>query len=235
MEYINPRSAHATEAVAYDEGLRAYMIKVYNLMAIALAVTGVVAFGVSSSEALIGLIFNTPLKWVVMFAPLVFVIVFSMKIDSMSPSAAQATLWAFSAVMGVSMSWIFLAYTGASIAKVFFITASMFGAMSLYGYTTKRDLTGMGSFLFMGLIGIILASIVNIFLASPGLDFAISIIAVIVFVGLTAYDTQRIKSMYYYSTDGTTLSRFAVRGALSLYMDFINLFIQMLRFFGERR
>ena len=193
-----PRLAQAQVGVErIDEGLRSYMLQVYNYMGLGLAITGVVAFLVAATPALYEPIFTTPLKWVVMLAPLGFVFFLGAKIQTMSVSAAQLTFWAFAAVMGLSMASIFLVFTGASIARVFFITAAMFGAMSLYGYTTKRDLSGWGSFLFMGLIGIIIAALVNIFLASAALQFAVSVIGVLVFTGLTAYDTQRIKEMYY--------------------------------------
>ncbi len=180
-----------------DEGLRRYMLSVYNYMGLGLAITGLVAFLVASTPSLYVPIFTSPLKWVVMLAPLGFVFFLGAKIRTLSVGAAQMTFWAFAAVMGLSMASIFLVFTGDSIARVFFITAGMFGAMSLYGYTTKRDLSAWGSFLFMGLIGIIIASVVNLFMASSALHFAISVIGVLVFTGLTAYDTQRIKEVYY--------------------------------------
>ncbi|MCH9019348.1 MAG: Bax inhibitor-1/YccA family protein [Proteobacteria bacterium] len=217
-----------------DEGLRAYMLGVYNYMASGLALTGVVAFIVANTPFLMNAIFGTPLLWVVMLAPLGVVLFMSARIQTMSASAAQATFWVFAVLMGMSLASIFIVYTGASIARVFFITASVFGAMSIYGYTTKRDLTGWGSFLFMGLIGIIIASIVNWFLASSALDFAISVIGVLVFVGLTAYDTQNIKSMYVASDGTAVVTKKAIMGALRLYLDFINLFLMLLRLFGNR-
>jgi hypothetical protein len=230
------RSSFASSAsTTYDVGLREYMLKVYNNMGFALLISGLVSFLVANSPSLMKAIFGTPLQWLVLFAPLIFVFVFSAKINKISAGSAQNYLWAFAALMGLSLAPLFIVYTGASIAKVFFITASLFGAMSLYGYTTKKDLTGMGSFLMMGLIGIVIASLVNIFLKSSGLDFVISIIGVIIFTGLTAYDTQRIKSMYYQFSDGESISKAATMGALALYMDFINLFIMMLKFFGDRR
>lgn len=227
--------ASAAAGVSYDAGLRAYMVKVYNFMSIALGISGAVAFMVSSSPALMGAIFGTPLAWVVMLAPLGFVIFLGAKMQTVSAEKAKNYLWIFAGLMGVSLSTIFVAYTNASIARVFFISAATFGSMSLYGYTTKKDLTGMGSFLFMGLIGLIIASIVNIFLKSSALDFALSAIGVLIFIGLTAYDTQRIKQNYYRSADSDMTSKLAVMGALSLYMDFINLFLMMLRMFGDRR
>jgi hypothetical protein len=231
-----PRVAQAQIGVErIDEGLRSYLLQVYNYMGLGLAITGVVAFLVAATPALYEPIFTTPLKWVVMLAPLGFVFVLSAKIQTMSLSAAQITFWAFAAVMGLSMASIFLVFTGASIARVFFITAAMFGAMSLYGYTTKRDLSGWGSFLFMGLIGIIIAMLVNLFLASAAVHFAISVIGVLVFTGLTAYDTQRIKEMYYELDASDVATRKAIMGALSLYLNFINLFMMLLHLFGTAR
>jgi uncharacterized protein len=231
-----PRGAQAQIGVErVDEGLRSYLLQVYNYMGLGLAITGVVAFLVAATPALYEPIFTTPLKWVVMLAPLGFVFFLGAKIHTMSVSAAQITFWAFAAVMGLSMASIFLVFTGASIARVFFITAAMFGAMSLYGYTTKRDLSGWGSFLFMGLIGIIIASLVNLFLASAALHFAVSVIGVLVFTGLTAYDTQRIKEMYYELDASDVATRKAIMGALSLYLDFINMFMMLLHLFGSTR
>ena len=231
-----PRLAQAQVGVErIDEGLRSYMLQVYNYMGLGLAITGVVAFLVAATPALYEPIFTTPLKWVVMLAPLGFVFFLGAKIQTMSVSAAQLTFWAFAAVMGLSMASIFLVFTGASIARVFFITAAMFGAMSLYGYTTKRDLSGWGSFLFMGLIGIIIAALVNIFLASAALQFAVSVIGVLVFTGLTAYDTQRIKEMYYELDAADVATRTAIMGALSLYLNFINMFMMLLNLFGTTR
>ncbi len=227
--------ASAASGVSYDMGLRAYMVKVYNYMAAALGISGAVAFLASTSPALMQAIFGTPLSWVVMLAPLGFVMFFSYKLNSISAAKAKSYLWIYSALMGLSLSFIFIAYTGASVARIFFISASTFGAMSLYGYSTKKDLSGMGSFLMMGLIGLIIASLVNIFLKSSALEFALSAIGVLIFIGLTAYDTQRIKQAYYHTSDEESLGKMAVMGALSLYMDFINLFLMMLRMFGDRR
>jgi hypothetical protein len=227
--------ASTASKTTYDVGLRTYMVKVYNFMSIALGISGAVAFLVSSSPALMSLFFGTPLAWVVMLAPLGFVFFFSYKLASISAEKAKAYLWIYSALMGLSLSTIFVVYTGASIARVFFISASVFGAMSLYGYSTKKDLTNFGSFLIMGLIGIMIASIINIFLKSSAFEFAISLIGVFVFIGLTAYDTQRIKQAYYQTGDEEMTSKMAVMGALNLYMDFINLFLMLLRFFGDRR
>lgn len=221
---------------AYDAGLREYMLKVYNYMATALGISGAVAFITAHTPALFNLIFGTPLAFVVMFAPLIFVFYMGAKIHTMSVGKAKNCLWIFSTLMGLSLSTILVSYTGTSVARVFFITATMFGSMSLYGYTTKKDLTGMGSFLFMGLIGIILASVVNLFLQSSGLHFAISVIGVFIFIGLTAYDTQKLKQIYYQTSgNAEMLSRSAVMGALNLYLDFINLFIMMMHLMGDRR
>ncbi len=235
-----------TRAVEMDAGLRAYMLKIYNYMASALALTGIVALFTANSEAMLRLFYATNemgqltgmsgLGWIVAFAPLIMIMTMSFGLNRMSLGALQATFWGFAAVMGLSLSSVFLVYTGTSIARVFFITAGTFGGMSLYGYTTKRDLSGFGSFLIMGLIGLILASLVNIFLQSSALAFATSVIGVLIFVGLTAYDTQKLKSMYYQlSGTGELMAKMSIMGAVNLYMDFINMFLYMLRFFGERR
>ena len=231
-----PRLAQAQVGVErIDEGLRSYMLQVYNYMGLGLAITGAVAFLVAAAPALYVPIFTSPLKWVVMLAPLGFVFFLGARINHMSVSAAQLTFWLFAAVMGLSMASIFLVFTHESIARVFFITAATFGAMSLYGYTTSRDLSGWGSFLFMGLIGIIIASLVNIFVGSSALQFAVSVIGVLVFTGLTAYDTQRIKEMYYEMDAADVATRKAIMGALSLYLSFINLFMMLLQLFGTQR
>jgi len=231
-----------------DQGLRSYMLKVYNYMASGVLLTGVVALVLfqlavitGPGGEIIGLtnlgnaIYNSALMWVLMLAPLGVVLYMSFGIKNMSAAKAQTTFWIFASLMGASLSSIFLVYTGTSITRVFFITAGTFGAMSIYGYTTKRDLTKLGSFLMMGLIGIIIASIVNIFLKSSMMYFVISIIGVLVFVGLTAYDTQKIKNMYLASDNNEMIGKKAVMGALTLYLDFINLFIMLLRLFGQRR
>jgi FtsH-binding integral membrane protein len=204
-------------------------------MGLGLAITGLVAYLVAATPALYEPIFGTPLKWVVMLAPLGFVFFLGAKIRTMSVGAAQLTFWLFAATMGLSLASIFLVFTGESIARVFFITAGTFGAMSLYGYTTRRDLSAWGSFLFMGLIGIIIAMLVNLFIASSALHFAISVIGVLVFTGLTAYDTQRIKEMYYEVDASDVVARKAIMGALSLYLDFINMFVMLLHLFGATR
>ena len=229
-------TASGTRTSSFDPALRDYMAKVYNLMAIALIISGAVAFLVANSPQLLNLIFNTPLRWVIMFAPLGFVIFINAKINSISAKKAQTYLWIFAGLMGASISWILIAYTKESLARVFFITSAVFGSMSIYGYSTKKDLTSLGSFLMMGLIGIIIASIVNIFLHSSALHFAVSFIGVLIFVGFTAYDTQSIKRQYYaLGGAGETANKAAILGALRLYIDFINLFIMLLQFFGDRR
>ncbi len=224
-----------TTDVAIDAGLRQHMLRVYNYMGSGLALTGIVAYVVANTPALVQAIFGTPLQWVVMLAPLAFVMVLSFGINRLSFFTAQAIFWAFAVAMGASMASIFLVFTGASVARVFFITAGTFAAMSLYGYTTKTDLSKFGSFLLMGLIGIIIASLVNLFVQSSALHFAISVIGVLVFVGLTAYDTQRIKEAYLESDDGETMGKKALMGALSLYLDFINLFMLLMQLLGQRR
>jgi hypothetical protein len=223
------------QTAAIDQGLRAYMLKVYNYMGSGLALTGIVALLVASSETLMQAIFGTPLQWVVMLAPLGLVLLLGFRLQKMSLSAVQATFWVFAALMGASLASIFVVYTGVSIARTFFICAATFGAMSLYGYTTKRDLTGMGSFLMMGLFGLIIAGLVNIFLQSTMMQLVISAVGVLVFVGLTAYDTQKVKEMYFEADDDVVYGKKAIMAALTLYMDFINLFLMLLRFFGDRR
>jgi len=222
------------EQAAIDEGLRQHMLRVYNFMMLGLVVTGVVAYFVSTDHQLMMTLFATPLKWVVMLSPFAFVLVLSFGIQRLSAGAAQLVFWAFCATMGLSLATIFVVFTGTSIARVFFITAGMFAATSLWGYTTKRDLPGFGSFLFMGLIGIVIAGFVNIFVGSSALQFAISVIGVLVFTGLTAYDTQNIKEMYTESAGAEANHKLAVMGALSLYLNFINLFMMLLQLFGDR-
>ena len=245
---LNKVKAATQTAVVMDEGLRAYMLKVYNYMATGVLLTGIVAlisFNISvvtdASGAIVSFtefgntLFFSGFKWLVMLAPLGIVFYMSFGINKMSSSKAQTVFWIFAALMGLSLSWILLVYTGKSVARVFFITSATFGAMSLYGYTTKRDLTKLGSFLMMGLIGIIIASLINIFMKSSMMYFVISILGVLIFVGLTAYDTQKIKNMYVESDSGELIGKKAVMGALTLYLDFINLFIMLLRLFGQRR
>jgi FtsH-binding integral membrane protein len=217
-----------------DAGLRAHMQRIYGYMAGGLALTGLVAY-LAAASGFYQSIAATPLIWLVMLAPLGFVLVLSFGIQRMAAGTAMLLFWLYAAVMGLSLGGIFLVFTGESIARVFFITAATFGAMSLYGYTTRSDLSRFGSFLIMGLIGIVIASLVNIFIGSSALQFAISIIGVIVFVGLTAYDTQRIKQIYLESDTGEIAGKKAVLGALTLYLDFINLFMMLLQLFGHRR
>ena len=233
-EYDWQRGAATPDRVLFDEGLRQHMLRVYNYMGLGLVMTGLVAFIVGTTPALYVPIFSTPLKWVVMLAPLAFVFIFSFRMESMSASGAQTLFWAFCAVMGLSLASIFLVFTGTSIARTFFIAAAMFGAMSLYGYTTKRDLSQFGSFLIMGLIGVVIASLVNLFLASNALQFAISVIGIVVFVGLTAWDTQSIKEQYAENFDAESKQKLAVFGAFSLYLNFINIFQLLLNFTGQR-
>ena len=230
--YVTQAGAAAADI---DVGLRQYMLKVYNYMTGGLVLTGVIAYFVANSPTILRAIYGTPLQWVVMLAPIGFAMLFGFRIQKMSASSAQLLYWVFAAVMGLSLSFIFLAYTGASVARVFFITAGTFAGMSFYGYTTKRDLAAMGSFMFMGLIGVVLASLVNIFLASSALQFAISVIGVVVFVGLTAWDTQRIKEMYSAADTSEVGTKKAILGAFQLYLDFINLFIMLLQLMGNRR
>lgn len=224
------------QAAEVDVGLRQYMLQVYNYMASGVALTGIVAYLLASTPAAMNAIFGNPiLPWVVMLAPIGLAFYFGARIHAMSFAAAQVIFWVFAGLMGLSLSTVFLVYTGESIARVFFITAATFGAMSLYGYTTKRDLSRFGSFLLMGLIGIIIASVVNIFVGSSALQFAVSVIGVLLFVGLTAYDTQRIKEMYWEADDRETHGKKAIMGALNLYLDFINLFVLLLQLMGARR
>ena len=255
--YASPfgRAAARADTAAVDAGLRSYMLRIYNYMTIGLAITGLAALGVymaavtpeaTGAAARIGnsyltpfgyAMFVSPLKWVFMLAPLVMVFAISFGINRLKPATAQLLFWAFAALMGVSLSSIFLVYTHTSITRVFFITAASFGALSLYGYTTKRDLTGMGSFLMMGLFGLIIASLVNIFVASSMLQFIVSVVGVLIFAGLTAWDTQRLKNDYMYgyaSQGGDMAERAAITGALSLYLNFINLFTLLLQLLGQR-
>ena len=247
--------AGARAEAGIDQGLRSYMLGVYNYMTIGLALTGFLALATvmlatttdpNSAVASLGngrmltqlgvAIYGSPLKWVVMLAPLGMVFWLSFRIQSMSAGAARTLFLVYASVMGISLSSIFLVYTPGSIAQVFFITAGTFGALSLFGYTTKKDPSGWGSFLFIGLIGIVIASLVNIFMASSALQFAISVIGVLVFAGLTAYDTQQIKEMYYEGDSGEVATKKSVMGALRLYLDFINLFIMILQLLaGGRR
>ena len=263
------RSVGRAEAAEIDQGLRAYMLHIYNYMVIGLAITGFAALGIymlsvtgdlsnaayvlrggSVAPAVAGMalqsrdilltnigytLFVSPLKWVVMLAPLGLVFVLSFGIDRMRPATGQLLFWLYAALVGVSLATIFLVFTHTSIVRVFFITAASFGALSLWGYATQRDLSGFGSFLIMGVFGIIIAGVVNIFLASSALQFVISVVGVLVFAGLTAYDTQRLKSEYIYGAmQGEVAERSAIMGALSLYLDFLNLFTLLLQLLGQR-
>jgi len=240
---IAARSGYgAGTAAVVDAGLRAYMIRVYNYMASGVALTGVVAwltYGAAVQDGKLTsfgqTLFSGPVTIVLFLATLGIVFFMSFRIDRLSPSTAFMMFMGYAALLGLMLSSVFLVYTGASITRTFFISAASFGALSLYGYTTQRDLSPIGSFLIMGVIGLVLAMVVNIFLKSTGLDFVISAVGVLIFAGLTAWDTQRIKEMYSVQDDGTVAGRKAVMGALTLYLDFINLFLFMLRFLGDRR
>ncbi|MFA7431638.1 MAG: Bax inhibitor-1/YccA family protein [Rhodospirillaceae bacterium] len=236
-KYMTGVGSRADSAAAIDEGLRKYMLGVYNYMASGVALTGIVAWLVANTA--ISSVFFTPtgvspLMWVAIFAPIGLVLFMSARISHMKASTAQGLFWAYAALNGISLSLIFVAYTDESIARVFFITAATFAGLSLWGYTTKRDLSGMGSFLFMGLIGIIIASVVNIFLGSSMLQWILSVAGVLVFAGLTAYDTQQIKEMYFEGDGSEAAAKKSVMGALRLYLDFINMFVMLMHLFGNR-
>ncbi len=228
-------TAAGTQSAAYDAGLRSYMLSVYNYMASGVMLTGIVAL-LFAQSGYAQSIMGGPgiLKYVIMFSPLAFVMALSFGINRMSTAAAQATFWGFATVMGLSMSTIFLVYTGTSIAQTFFATAGAFAGLSLWGYTTKKDLTGMGTFLIMGVVGLLIASIINIFMQSSTFSLVISFIGVLLFAGLTAYDTQRIKSMYSYVAGTDMMGKTVIMGALSLYLDFVNMFQFLLSFMGSR-
>ncbi len=233
------RTGAGTRVEGIDQGLRAFMLGVYNNMALGLAITGLVAYGTyawaASNPAVAQTLYGSPLRWVIMLAPLAFVFGLSAAVHRMQPGTARMVFFAFAAVMGLSLSSIFIVFTGESIARTFFITAASFGALSLFGYTTKKDLSGFGSFLIMGVFGLIIAMIVNLFLQSTGLQFAISALGVLIFAGLTAYDTQRLKYTYdVVAGDAAAAGRASILGALTLYLDFINLFTFLLQFMGNR-
>jgi len=242
-QYETARTVGGVRTAAVDEGLRAHMNKVYGTMSVGMLITFAVAWAVGTSPALLA-VFRDPvtlqpniLGWIVMFAPLAMVFGFGAMINRFSAAAAQTFFYAFAAVMGLSLSWIFVAFTGLSIANVFLITSIAFAGLSLYGYTTKKDLSGWGTFLVMGVIGLLVAMIVNLFLQSPAIMFAISILGVLIFAGLTAYDTQRIKSEYVAHAqhgDSEWLGKAAIMGALNLYLNFINMFMFLLQLFGSR-
>ena len=228
-----------TARVGIDEGLRAFMLGIYNNMALGLAITAIAALATNymavTNPAVAQALYGSPLKWVVMFAPLVFVFAFSASVNKMQPAKARLVFFAFAAVMGVSISWIFLVFTGASITQTFFVTSAAFAGLSLWGYTTKKDISAWGSFLIMGVIGLILAMVVNLFLQSSALQFAVSGLGVLIFAGLTAYDTQNLKNTYdLVAGDATAAGRVSVIGALRLYLDFLNLFMFLLQFMGNR-
>jgi FtsH-binding integral membrane protein len=238
---VNTAATVGVPRAARDAGLRSYMLSVYNYMASGVLLTGIVALGFANSS-LINLIVNpatgqaTPLLWIALFAPLAIVFALSFGINRISAGTAQALFWVYAGLVGVQFSTLFLVYTGVSIAQTFFAVAASFLGLSLWGYTTKRDLSGMGSFLIMGVVGIFVALLVNLFLRSPALDLAVSAIGVLLFAGLTAYDTQKIKSIYFaVAGNGEALAKTAVIGALNLYLDFINMFLFLLRFMGDRR
>ena len=233
MENITPFT-RTTRATAYDEGLRSYMLGIYRNMGIGLAITGLVALAIAASPPLVALIFGTPLKWVAMFAPLAFIFFFQFRIERMTTTGARTAFYAFAAVMGVSMASIFLVFTGTSIASAFFTAAAMFAGLSLWGYTTKRDLTRFSTFLFVGLIAVFLASMVNLFLGSGLLQIVLSIVGVAVFAGLTAWDTQRLKSEYFAYAGHEAAGKLAIMGALSLYLNLINMFQLLLGLFGQQ-
>ncbi|MDA8230893.1 MAG: Bax inhibitor-1/YccA family protein [Magnetospirillum sp.] len=228
-------STAQAEAAQIDVGLRQYMLGVYNYMASGLALTGIVALLVASSPAATQLIFGTPLRWVVILAPLALVFFLGVRISQMQVSTAKGLFWVYSALMGASLASVFLVYTGESIARVFFITAASFAGLSLYGYTTRRSLSAFGSFLIMGLWGIIIAGLVNMFLHSAAIQFVTSAAGVLIFAGLTAWDTQKIKEMYWEGDGYDIAAKKSVMGALALYLDFVNLFLFMLQFLGVRR
>lgn len=237
--------SNAIVGAEYDAGLRAYMLSIYAYMTGGLVLTGLVALFSAQSATVLHAMYSfqgnaivgmKPLAWIVTFAPLGLVMFLSFGLQRMSLVTAQLSYWAYAAIMGLSLSTIFLIYTGQSIASVFFITAGTFGGMSFYGYTTKRDLSGLGSLLMMGLLGVIIASVVNMFLKSSALQFGLSVVGVLVFVGLTAYDTQKLKLLYASLTEKTEgAGKIVILGALTLYLDFINLFLQLLYLFGDRR
>jgi len=237
---FDPRTTGANTATvgvpraARDAGLRSYMLSVYNYMASGVLLTGIVAL-LFASSGLAAQVLMTPLRWLIILAPLGFVMAMSFGLNRMKTSTLQALFWAFAVTMGLSMSSIFLVYTGVSIAQTFFAVAAGFAGLSLYGYTTKRDLSGFGTFLIMGVVGLLVAMLINIFLQSPAMMLAISAIGVLLFAGLTAYDTQRIKSMYAYVAGSDMMGKVVIMGALSLYLDFINMFMFLLQFMGQRR
>ncbi|MEM7703429.1 MAG: Bax inhibitor-1/YccA family protein [Pseudomonadota bacterium] len=228
-----PRAGGEVAGVAYDEGLRSYMLSIYNYMASGVMLTGIVAL-LSANSGLTQMVYGTPLQWVVMLAPLAFIMVMSFGLNKISKPVLNVLFWAFATVMGISMSSIFLIYTNESIALTFFATAGAFAGLSLFGYTTKKDLSGFGTFLVMGVIGLIIAMVLNMFLQSGTLAFVISGLGVLIFAGLTAYDTQRLKEQYAYLRGTEFMGKAVIMGALNLYLDFINMFMFLLNFLGSR-
>jgi uncharacterized protein len=232
---VRPTSVGAS-AAAYDAGLRSYMLSVYNYMASGVLLTGIVSLVFANSAAAPAILFGPGLlKYLIMFSPLAFVMVLSFGINRLSTGAAQALFWGFATVMGLSMASIFFVYTGTSIAQTFFATAAAFAGLSLYGYTTKRDLSAFGTFLVMGVVGLLVAMLINMFLQSSAMSLVISFVGVLLFAGLTAYDTQRIKSLYYHVAGTDMMGKTVIMGALSLYLDFVNMFTFLLQFMGDRR
>jgi len=236
MDLSRFQTSTQAKSASYDLGLRDFMIGVYNNMFIGILITGFVGFFISTSPALLNAIHGTGLRYVIMLAPFAIIIMFSAKMATASYSTLRGMFWLYASLMGAMLSYIFIAYTGASIVRTLFITASMFGAMSLYGYTTKKDLTSIGSFLFMGLIGIVIMSLVNLFMQSSAVHYMISFVAIIIFTGLTAHHTQSLKATYYQLGGTSEMAKKAgISGALSLYMNFLNIFIHLLQFIGDRR
>ena len=231
---VDPAIAVGVPRAARDAGLRSYMLSVYNYMASGVLLTGIVAL-LFANSGMAAQVMATPLRWVIMLAPLAFVMVMSFGINRISTGTLQVLFWAFATAMGLSMSTIFLIYTGTSIAQTFFAVSAAFMGLSLYGYTTKKDLSGNGTFLIMGVVGLLVAMVINLFLQSPAMQMAISAIGVLLFAGLTAYDTQKIKSMYAHVAGTDMMGKTVIMGALSLYLDFINMFTFLLSFMGDRR
>lgn len=242
------RAGATTQTAEFDEGLRAYMLKVYNYMASGVLLTGIVALLLSRSPEILSIFYNlvdlgggrvaiqgmTGLGWIAMFSPFAFILVMNFGIQKLSAGALQGIFWAFATCFGISLTTVLFQYTGESVARTFFITAASFGALSLYGYTTKKSLSGLGTFLIMGVFGLIIAMVVNFFLQSTGMQFVISVAGVLIFAGLTAYDTQRIKQSYYLMATGEAVAKGAIMGAVNLYLDFVNLFMFLLHFLGNR-
>lgn len=241
---MNMPNLYETQTDALDQGLRSYMLKIYNYMTAALIMTGLIAFYTAHSEPMLSVLYTiqghvitgmTPLAWIIMFAPLGLAFYLGLRLQSMSLRAVQVAFWSYAVLIGLSLSVIFLTYTQASIARVFFITAGTFSGMSIIGYMTKKGLTSFGSFLMMGLIGLIIASLFNLFLRNDGMQFVLSIFGVLIFTGLTAFDTQKLKDMYAENQYEEMSGKIAIMGALTLYLDFINIFLNLLRLFGDRK